>query len=71
MSKREATDRSSSETAGGGLRSDSTIRTSLGLSTSSCTKERATDTEKRKERLYHHPIFNLDNKRNTVHPTVS
>lgn len=45
MSSREATERSSSETAGGGLRSDSTLLTTLGLSTSSCTDDRATDTE--------------------------
>lgn len=45
MSSREATERSSSETAGGGLRSDSTLLTTLGLSASSCTEDRATDTE--------------------------
>ena len=46
ISSREATERSSSETAGGGLRSDSTFLTILGLSVSSWTEERATDTEK-------------------------
>lgn len=46
ISSREATERSSSETAGGGLRSDSTLLTILGLSVSSCTEERATETEK-------------------------
>lgn len=46
ISSREATERSSSETAGGGLRSDSTLLTTLGLSASSCTEDRATETEK-------------------------
>lgn len=46
ISNKEATERSSSETAGGGLRSDSTLLTILGLSVSSCTEDRATETEK-------------------------
>lgn len=46
ISSREATERSSSETAGGGRRSDSTLLTTRGLSASSCTEDRATDTEK-------------------------
>lgn len=45
ISSKEATERSSSETAGGGLWSDSTLLTNLGLSTSSCTDDRATDTK--------------------------
>lgn len=48
ISSREATERSSSETAGGGLRSDSTFLITLGLSTSSWTDDRATDTKNNK-----------------------
>ena len=52
MSSSDATDRSSSETAGGGLWSESVLRTILGLSTSSCTKDRATDTLMRKKKIH-------------------
>lgn len=45
ISSSEATERSSSETAGGGLRSDSTFLTTLGLSASSWTEDKATDTK--------------------------
>lgn len=50
ISSKEATDRSSSETAGGGLPSDSILLTILGLSVSCCTEDKATDTEEKKEK---------------------
>lgn len=49
ISSKEATERSSSETAGGCLWSDSTLLITLGLSVSSCTEDKATDTENPKQ----------------------
>lgn len=53
ISNKEATERSSSETAGGCLWSDSTLLMTLGLSVSSCTEDKATDTEKQTDTHKH------------------
>lgn len=62
ISSKEATERSSSETAGGCLWSDSTLLMTLGLSVSSCTEDKATDTEKQKTKT---------NEKSTTNPLIA